>query len=111
LVAGEVEWFIRDTAARDMTPLVSVLRCRVEDVRRAELRRWQARLGRLDPGAVALAEEITAGVVAKLLHGPTATLKDSARTARADTYRSVLVELFDLDPAEGTPAGLRASGP
>ncbi len=103
LVAGEVERFLRETSARDMTPLVSALRCRVEDVRRAELRRWQARIGPLDPRAAALAEEITAGVVAKLLHGPTAKLKDSARTARAETYRSVLVELFDLDPTEAPP--------
>jgi glutamyl-tRNA reductase len=96
LVATEVERFLRETSAREMGPLVSALRCRIEDVRRAELRRWQARLGALDPQALALAEEITAGVVAKLLHGPTVRLKDAAGTAEAELYRHALVELFEL---------------
>jgi glutamyl-tRNA reductase len=98
LVAAEVEKFLRETSAREIGPLVSALRCRVEDVRRAELQRWQARLGSLDPQALALAEAITAGVVAKLLHGPTVRLKDAAGSAEADVYRHALVELFDLRP-------------
>jgi glutamyl-tRNA reductase len=102
LVAEEVDRFLRETSARDIAPLVSALRCRVEDVRRAEVRRWQARAGRLDPEAVALAEAITAGVVAKLLHGPTVRLKEAAETADADWYRDVLVDLFELDrPGDG----------
>jgi glutamyl-tRNA reductase len=96
LVATEVERFLQETATREVGPLVSALRCRVEDVRRAELQRWQARLGRLDPEAVALAEAITSGVVAKLLHGPTVRLKHAAGTAEAGLYRHALVELFDL---------------
>jgi glutamyl-tRNA reductase len=96
LVAEAVEQFLRETTARDIAPLVSALRCRVEDVRKAELRRWQARAGRLDPEALALAEAITAGMVAKLLHGPTVRLKKAAGTAEADLYRDALVDLFEL---------------
>ncbi|MDQ4097787.1 MAG: glutamyl-tRNA reductase, partial [Actinomycetota bacterium] len=96
LVAEEVDRFLRETSERDIAPLVSALRCRVEDVRRAELRRWQARAGRLDPEALALAEAITAGVVAKLLHGPTVRLKQAAGTAEANLYRDALMGLFEL---------------
>jgi glutamyl-tRNA reductase len=102
LVACEVEQFLRDTTARDIAPLVSALRCRVEDVRRAELRRWQARSGGLDPEVVALAEAITAGVVAKLLHGPTVRLKAAAGTPDADLFRDVLVDLFSLPRPDDT---------
>ena len=83
LVTVEVEKFLRETLAREMSPLVSALRCRIEEVRRAELQRWQARLGPLDPQTLELAEAITAGVVAKLLHAPTVRLKDTAGTAEA----------------------------
>lgn len=79
-----------------MTPLVSALRCRVEEVRRAELQRWQDRFGPLEPQTLALAEAITAGVAAKLLHAPTVRLKDAAGTEQADLYRHALVELFEL---------------
>jgi len=96
LVAEEVDRFLRESRARDAAPLVSALRCRVEDVRRAELRRWQARFGDLDPEALALAEAVTAGVVAKLLHGPTVRLKEAAGTADADLYRDALMDLFQL---------------
>jgi glutamyl-tRNA reductase len=96
LVAAEVEKFLRETSAREMTPVVSALRCRVEEVRRAELERWRDRFGPLEPQALALAEAITAGVTAKLLHGPTVRLKDAAGTKQADLYRHALVELFEL---------------
>jgi glutamyl-tRNA reductase len=96
MVAEEVERFLRESRARDAAPLVSALRCRVEDVRRAELRRWQARFGDLDPEALALAEAVTAGVVAKLLHGPTVRLKEAAGTADAHLYRDALMDLFQL---------------
>ena len=96
LVAAEVDRFLRETSARDIGPLVSALRCRVEEVRRAELRRWQARVGPLDPDAVALVEAVTAGVVAKLLHAPTVRLKAAAGTPEADRYREALAELFDV---------------
>ncbi len=105
LVTVEVEKFLRETSAREMSPLVSALRCRVEEVRRAELARWQARLGPLDPEALELAEAITAGVVAKLLHGPTVRLKDAAGTAEGALYRDALVELFDLGPVKGACPG------
>jgi glutamyl-tRNA reductase len=96
LVAAQVDQFLQETSSREMTPLVSALRCRVEEVRQLELERWQARFGPLDPEAMALAEAITAGVVAKLLHGPTVRLKDAAGTAEGEIYRHTLAELFDL---------------
>jgi len=96
LVAGEVERFLRETSARDIGPLVSALRCHVEDVRRSEIQRWQARVGPLDPQAVALVEAVTAGVVAKLLHAPTVRLKAVAGTPEADRYREALAALFDV---------------
>ena len=49
LVAVEVEVFLQETSTREISPLVSALRCRVEEVRRADLQRWQARLGPLEP--------------------------------------------------------------
>jgi len=96
IVADEVQRFLRDTAARDVAPLVSALRCHVEEVRRAELRRWQTRFGPLDENALSLVEAVTAGVVAKLLHGPTVRLKESADDAQAQLYRDALTALFDL---------------
>jgi glutamyl-tRNA reductase len=102
LVAADVENFLQEAAARQMGPFVSALRCRVEEVRRAELQRWQGRIGPLNPEALAVVEAVTAGVVAKLLHGPTVRLKDIAGSSEADRYRDLLAELFDVRQEQGT---------
>ncbi len=51
----------------------------------------------------ALVEAVTRGLVNKLLHEPTARLKDAAGTARGDLLADALGELFGLEPGDTDP--------
>jgi glutamyl-tRNA reductase len=96
IVDDEVSRFFEALAAREVAPLVTGLRDRAEEIRRAELDRFAARLAELTPREREAVEGLTRGIVNKLLHEPTVRLKDAAGTARADRLADALRALFDL---------------
>jgi glutamyl-tRNA reductase len=77
--------------------MIVALRERAEAVRRAELERFRARLDDLDPAQAEVVEAVTKGLVSKLLHQPTVTLKDAAGSPRGDRLVAALRELFEID--------------
>ena len=97
MVDDEVARFTAVTTAQEVAPLVSALHERGEAVRTAELERYRARLGELDPRQVEAVEALTHGIVAKLLHDPTVGLKDAAGTARGERLAEALRDLFTLE--------------
>jgi glutamyl-tRNA reductase len=96
ILAAEIERYRAERAAREVAPLVASLRDLGESVREHELERFRARLAKLDPEARALVDEVTRGIVNKLLHEPTVRVKDAAGTPRGDYYADALGTLFDL---------------
>ena len=102
IIAAEIDRFRIDQTAREVAPLVAALRVRAEDLRQAEMERSRARLARLGPDARDAVDAITRGLVNKLLHEPTARVKDAAGSARGELYADALAELFDLGDARGT---------
>ena len=62
--------------------------------------RFRTKLDRLDPDQRAVVEALTQGIVNKLLHEPTARVKDAAGTPRGEYYADALAALFDLPSAE-----------
>lgn len=105
IIIDELEQFQTDRTARELTPLVTALRRRGEEIRGAELDRFRARLDALDPEARRAVEMLSEGIVNKLLHDPTVRLKDAAGTARGELYADALAALFDLpDGPPGEPA-------
>jgi glutamyl-tRNA reductase len=54
------------------------LRTYAESIRKSELRRSAPRLRDLTPEQTAAVEALTAGIVNKLMHGPTIALRDAA---------------------------------
>jgi len=96
LVAAEVERWLEATTVRGMAPTVTALHDRGEEVRRAELERFRARLSGLDARQQAAVEALTRGIVAKLLHDPTVELKGAAGSARGERLSSALRELFGI---------------
>lgn len=70
-LAGWLRW-------RAAGPAIAELRGYAEAIRAAELRRSASRLKDLTPEQVAAVEALTAGIVNKLLHGPTVALRDAA---------------------------------
>ena len=49
-----------------------------------------------DPATRDAVESLTRGLVAKLLHSPTVTVKDASGTPRGERLASSLRDLFDL---------------
>jgi glutamyl-tRNA reductase len=87
LIAGEVERFQQRQRTVNAAPAIVALQRQAEEIRQAELRRVQARLGTLSAEQVAAVEALTHGLVNKLLHPPMQALKQAARegdSARMD---------------------------
>ncbi|MCB1040248.1 MAG: glutamyl-tRNA reductase [Acidimicrobiales bacterium] len=97
IIDEELSRFRSAASARGAAPLVSSLHRRAEEVRAAEIAKYTARLGELDERQREAVEALTKGLVAKLLHQPTVTLKESAGSATGERLADATRQLFDLD--------------
>jgi glutamyl-tRNA reductase len=79
LIAGEVERFQQKQRTVNVAPAIVALQRQAEEIRQAELKRMQARLGGLSAEQVAAVEALTRGLVNKFLHPPMQALKQAAR--------------------------------
>jgi glutamyl-tRNA reductase len=96
IVSDEVERYRAASRARDAAPMVSALRSRAEDVRRAEFERQRSKRSDLDEAQWEQVDAVTRAMVAKLLHEPTVVLKEAAGTPRGERLVEALRALFDL---------------
>jgi glutamyl-tRNA reductase len=97
IITDELDRFRIDRSARELAPLVERFRANAEQVRLLELDRHAAKLAGLSAEQRAVVDQVTSGLVNKLLHEPTVRLKDAAGTARGELYADALGELFALD--------------
>ncbi len=87
LIAREVERFQQKLRTVNVAPAIVALQQQFEEIRKAELRRVQSRLGSLSAEQVAAVEVLTRGLVNKFLHPQMQALKQAARegnSARVD---------------------------
>jgi glutamyl-tRNA reductase len=96
IVDDEVLTFFDALAARSAAPLVAALRDHADGLRSAELDKFAARLADLSPKERAAVEQLTRGIVNKLLHEPSVRLKDTAGSARGDRLADAVRTLFGL---------------
>jgi glutamyl-tRNA reductase len=83
LIEGEVERFRQRLRTVNVAPAIIALQRQAEEIRLAELRRVQARLGSLSADQVAAVEALTRGLMNKFLHPPMQALKQAAREDNA----------------------------
>jgi glutamyl-tRNA reductase len=100
IINDELERYRLEQSARVVSPLVAALRGRAEGVRDAELVRHASKLAGLDPSARAAVEQITRGIVNKLLHEPTIRLKEAAGSTRGELLADAITDLFALDETD-----------
>jgi glutamyl-tRNA reductase len=103
LAAAEADRVARWLQFRAVSPAIAELRTYAETIRKAELRRSAARLRDLTPEQIAAVEALTAGIVNKLMHGPTVALRDAA-TGPGGGGRSRSRILRVLRPSRGRTA-------
>jgi glutamyl-tRNA reductase len=100
LIAAEVERFHQKQRAVNVAPAIVALQRQAEEIRQAELRRVQARLGTLSADQVAAVEALTRGLVNKFLHPPMQALKQAAR--EEDSVRlEALCDTWSLPTGNG----------
>ena len=96
ILAEELGRYRAATSAQQVSPLIGSLHRWAEAVRRGELERFDARLQRLGDEERKLVADLSAAVVAKLLHEPTVRLKQAGGTPRGERLADAMRELFDL---------------
>jgi glutamyl-tRNA reductase len=108
LIAAEVDRFHQRQRTVNVAPAIVALQRQAEEIRQAELRRVQARLGSLSIDQIAAVEALTRGLVNKFLHPPMQALKQAAR--EDDSVRlEALCETWSLPTGSG--ADQEASSP
>jgi glutamyl-tRNA reductase len=96
ILAEEVQRYEGLSAAREVAPLIASMHERAERIREGELERFRRRLSDLDESQSRAVEALTRGIVAKLLHDPTVTLKSAVGTPSGEQLAQSLRQLFDL---------------
>lgn len=83
-------------------PLIRELRERAEAMRQEELDRWLDRLSHLSPEDRERVDRLTRSLLKKLLHVPTARLREAAEGRREAGLLEAVRSLLDIDPRDGT---------
>jgi glutamyl-tRNA reductase len=96
IVAEEVDRYLDDASAREVAPIIGAIHDRAEQVRLAELARFDKKLNDLAPAEREAVEALTRGMIAKLLRKPTVRLRQDAGTPRGERNATALRDLFDL---------------
>jgi len=98
IVSAEVGRFVTRRRGDELAPLIRAIRRRGDAVMRAELDRHAARLAELTPDERAAVDALARGIVAKLLHDPIVTLKETSDPGSARARAQLLAQLLALDP-------------
>lgn len=97
IVDDEVGNFAERLNELQVRSVIIDLRRKVEQIRRAELARAQRFLPDMAPDEWAQVERFSQSLVNKLLHMPTVSLRDAARSTQTADYVATVQRLFELD--------------
>jgi len=95
IVLEEVTRYLEDQRGRGAAPTIVSLREQFEEIRVAELQRRDIDLASFTPAQREVVDALTRSLLAKLLHGPTMALKDSAGTLRGERLIDAVRSLFE----------------
>jgi glutamyl-tRNA reductase len=100
LIAEETAGFMSGQRSAKLAPTIRALRARAEQVRQHELARAGVRLAALDPAQREAVDQVTRGLVNKLLHDPIVRGKALAGGANGEMYAGILRQLYALDEGD-----------
>ncbi|MDX1764070.1 MAG: glutamyl-tRNA reductase [bacterium] len=96
IVLQEVEAFSRWMSSLDVTPMIVLLRERLEQIRQEELKRTLPRLNGISDKERKAIDAMAAAIVNKILHGPLKALKSDQNRDNRDVLIEVIREIFRL---------------
>ena len=97
IVSRGVEEYWAWYASLAVVPTIRALRERGEEMRRAEVERALRQLSHLSPEDQLAIDALTRSLVNKVLHAPTARLRDAAGNGRGTGVLDTVRYLFELD--------------
>ena len=96
IISEEVARFLEQQSARQVAPLIAGFRNGAEEIRQAELKRFESRLAGLSEEQRDAVESLTQGILGKILHEPTIAMNEAAGSPRGDRLAEALRELFNI---------------
>jgi glutamyl-tRNA reductase len=99
IVNQEIGQFFKWLSSLEVTPTIVALRNRFDEIRRTELEKTCSNWKDLPSDAQKRMEALTTAIMNKLLHAPTAALKQAGQGGRVDLYVDALRQLFELEGA------------
>jgi glutamyl-tRNA reductase len=96
IVQEESQKFRDWQVSLDVVPAIASLRRSADQIRTAELRRVEGKLGRLSPRERQLVESLTAQIMNKFLHEPTVRMKRAATGPAGPAYAGAVQHLFGM---------------
>jgi len=107
IVAEEMGEFERWLESMEVVPTVAAIRAKAEQVRQEELEKAIKRLGTLSEKELQTVDALTQAIVNKMLHGPTARLKQVSGDKYGIAYVEAARFLYGLDsnPEGKSPHG------
>lgn len=97
LIEEEVQRFQRRMQSLDAKPTIIALQERIESIRHSEVERLKSRLGSLTPEQQMAIDNLTRGIVNKILHPPISALKNASGTDQLAVTAESVRNLFGVE--------------
>ena len=95
IVEEEIGSFLKWAASLSATPTIVALRNKAEEIRKIELEKTLQKMGPLEESKIKSIEHLTASIVNKLIHPPTAALK--SEEDNKEQMLDIVQKLFKLE--------------
>lgn len=96
IINEEVQKLMRRMASREVVPTIVALEERLKEIRDNEVERYQGRLKSLTPEQREAVDQLTRGIINKILHGPITELKTGAGKPGHNNLVSLIRRMFDV---------------
>lgn len=107
IIAEEMKTFELWLESMEVEPTIAAIRAKADHIRCQELARAMRRLHNLSPQEIETVERLSCAITNKMLHGPTAALKDSSGGKRGVAVVETARLLYGLDEESATDTGFR----
>lgn len=101
IVNEEIGQFFKWLASLEVTPTIIALRNKFDEIRRAELEKTLVGWKDIPPDGQKKLEALTNAIMNKLLHPPTALIKQAGQGGRTDLYVDAVRALYGLEIGRG----------
>lgn len=101
IVNEEIGQFFKWLSSLEVTPTIVALRNKFDEIRKAELEKTLASWKDIPPDGQKKLEALTNAIMNKLLHPPTALIKQAGQGGRTDLYVDAVRALYGLEIGRG----------